>query len=264
MDLYPYALLLHILGAIGLFVALTLQWLAAIRMRGSTTRAELIGWMEVMRMPRVIAPTAMVVQLVSGLFMASSKWTMDTWAGAGLLGLIVLAAFGALLTGRTMIALGRILEHEPTGLSPNLREQATSPTLLLALWLQTGLAVGIVSVMTLKPDLVTSRHPRGRHCARWSGGDDGRWLAIDARGRRGGRARRDGRRDVGRGRRAVAPVEPKGRQAVEFRRPSGIAGAWPNGMAPDSGSGGSRFESWRASQLPRLGSSFPIRGGASP
>src|SRR3954452_5909406 len=27
------------------------------------------------------------------------------------------------------------------------------------------------------------------------------------------------------------------------------AGAWPNGMAPDSGSGGSRFESWRASQI---------------
>src|SRR4051794_30905306 len=28
------------------------------------------------------------------------------------------------------------------------------------------------------------------------------------------------------------------------------AGAWLNGRAPDSGSGGSRFESWRASQLP--------------
>ena len=30
-----------------------------------------------------------------------------------------------------------------------------------------------------------------------------------------------------------------------------VAGAWLNGRAPDSGSGGSRFESWRASQLPR-------------
>ena len=29
------------------------------------------------------------------------------------------------------------------------------------------------------------------------------------------------------------------------------AGAWLNGRAPDSGSGGSRFESWRASQLPQ-------------
>src|SRR5262249_52666466 len=35
-----------------------------------------------------------------------------------------------------------------------------------------------------------------------------------------------------------------------LRYPLGRTGAWPNGMAPDSGSGGSRFESWRASHLP--------------
>lgn len=35
-------------------------------------------------------------------------------------------------------------------------------------------------------------------------------------------------------------LAPVGGPAVDFAT---VAGAWPNGMAPDSGSGGSRFES---------------------
>ncbi len=156
MDLYPYALLLHILGAIGVFVSLGLQWLAATRLRGSQTRNELLTWRGVMTLPRAIAPLSMLALLLSGLYMALTQWTMDTWTGAGFIGLITLAALGALLTGRTMIRLNRLLEEEPDGFSPRLREQAGNPTLLLALWLQTGLAIGVVSIMVLKPDFVAS------------------------------------------------------------------------------------------------------------
>ena len=37
-----------------------------------------------------------------------------------------------------------------------------------------------------------------------------------------------------------------------------VAGAWLNGRAPDSGSGGSRFESWRASHPPPFGPSSRV------
>ncbi len=59
-----------------------------------------------------------------------------------------------------------------------------------------------------------------------------------------------------------------GTRAVEC---ASVAGAWLNGRAPDSGSGGSRFESWRASQLlpgvwcvPSLRDSSPSVAGAAP
>ena len=41
----------------------------------------------------------------------------------------------------------------------------------------------------------------------------------------------------------------EGRRRVDAVSSRSAAGAWLNGRAPDSGSGGSRFESWRASQL---------------
>jgi hypothetical protein len=156
MDIYPYALLLHIVGALGVFVGLGLQWLAVGRMRGAMTRTELSTWMSVMTTPRVIAPVSMLTLLITGLYMAVTQWRMDSWPGAGLLGLIVLALVGALMTGRTMIQLGRMLESEQETLAPRVRSLLAELTLPLALWIQTGLALGIVTVMVLKPDFVTS------------------------------------------------------------------------------------------------------------
>ncbi len=156
MDLYPYALFFHILGAIGVFVGFGLQAVAVARMRRVSSRDELIGWMGVMGAPRVLAPISMLVILATGLYMVATRWSLDSWAGAGLVGLLVLGAIGGLVTGRTMLAIGRMLPAEGDMLSPAMRARLSAPTLTLALWLETGLAIAIVAVMVVKPGFLTS------------------------------------------------------------------------------------------------------------
>lgn len=55
-----------------------------------------------------------------------------------------------------MIALGRLLADQPTGLPSGIAERIHGPTLSIGLWTQVGLGLGIVSIMVLKPDVVLS------------------------------------------------------------------------------------------------------------
>ena len=57
-----------------------------------------------------------------------------------------------------MAGIGRSLSEDPRGdrLSPAIVERLQAPTLTLAIWLQAGLATGVVTIMTLKPDFLPS------------------------------------------------------------------------------------------------------------
>ena len=156
MDAYAIALFLHILGAFGVFIALALEWLGMTRLRASTTRADAITWLGVLRPLRRLGPGALLLILVSGLYMASSRWGFGTWPAVALGGIAVLFALGAVLTGGTMRRLGPAIGREPgPGHSPETLTLLARSTPIVSLWLRTALALGIVALMAFKPNLVS-------------------------------------------------------------------------------------------------------------
>ncbi len=80
MTSYSIALFLHVLSAIGFFVALALEWAGLRRARG-------------------IGIASMVVVLLSGFFMARAAWHHAVWIEITLATLVVIIAAG--LTMRT-------------------------------------------------------------------------------------------------------------------------------------------------------------------
>jgi hypothetical protein len=126
MTLYSIALFLHIVGALLLFVLLTIEGIA---LRQGFTAA---------RLNRVLGPISALAILVPGLYMSVSPWGWRGWIVAGLAAWVLIAVGGA-VTGINLLA-GRW----------NARTAAAS-------WsIRVGLALGAVFIMTVKPDLLVS------------------------------------------------------------------------------------------------------------
>jgi hypothetical protein len=126
MSLYSIALFLHIVGALVLFVLLTVE--------GVSLRQ---GFMAA-RLNRMLGPVSALTILVPGIYMVVSEWGWKGWVVVGLAAWVLIAVAGA-ATGIGLLS-GRV----------NVRAAALS-------WAaRVGMALSVVFIMTVKPDLVPS------------------------------------------------------------------------------------------------------------
>jgi hypothetical protein len=122
MTLYSIALFLHTVGAVLLFVLLTIEGVA---LRQGLTAA---------RLSRILGPISALTILVPGLYMVASQWGWKGWIVVGIAAWFLIAVAGA-ATGISLLA-GRL----------NVRAAALS-------WaIRVGMALGVVFIMTVKPD----------------------------------------------------------------------------------------------------------------
>jgi hypothetical protein len=156
VDPYVAARFLHILGAFGLFIAMGVEWLGVSRLARAATHDDAVTWLGVASSVGRFAGCSLALVLLPGLYMAGARWGFAGWLVVALGGIVVLALLGGVQTGRTMAVLGRAIEPEQGILSLAARERLRSPTLVISTWTRTALLLGIVALMSFKPDLATS------------------------------------------------------------------------------------------------------------
>jgi hypothetical protein len=152
MSLYSVAVFLHIVGALGLFAALGLEWAGVQNLRRSATTGQAHEWMKLLRGLRLVERPSVLVLLVTGIYVSVSAGGGRPLIGPGLLGIVVIAALGGLLTGRRLRNIERVFPVVDGPVEPELASQLADPVLRLSAWLRTGLAVGIVFIMSTKPN----------------------------------------------------------------------------------------------------------------
>ncbi len=59
MTLYPYTLLLHIVGVIGLFIALSLELAVVSRLQAAKTTTQVHEWLTLSRVIDLVLPVSM-------------------------------------------------------------------------------------------------------------------------------------------------------------------------------------------------------------
>jgi hypothetical protein len=124
MSLYSLALFIHIVGSLLLFVLLTVEGIGLRQ-----------GFMAA-RLNRVLGPISALTILVPGLYMVASQWGWKGWIVVGITSWVLIAVAGA-ATGVRLLA-GRM----------NTGSAAAS-------WsIRVGMALGVVFIMTVKPDLL--------------------------------------------------------------------------------------------------------------
>jgi hypothetical protein len=151
MSLYSIVVFLHIVGALGLFAALGLEWAGIHNLRRVASTGQAREWIRLLGTLRFVGGPSALTLLVTGVYLSATQWGGRAWIGLGLAGLVLIAALGGGLTGRRVGAIARALPAMDGPIPADLGRLLNDPVLILSAWLRTALALGIVFIMSSKP-----------------------------------------------------------------------------------------------------------------
>jgi hypothetical protein len=159
-PVYQTALFLHILGALGFFIALGVFYASVLGVRRAQTAGSITLWTGAAAgVSRILFPISFLVIVIAGLYMVATVWSERAeWAMVALVAFIVLAIGATFIQGRRMGALGQsaATQSESAPVAGALWTQAHDPVTWVSVNASAAFAIGIVYLMTLKPDALGS------------------------------------------------------------------------------------------------------------
>lgn len=154
--LYTIALFLHVSGAIGLFIAMSLYLVSALCMRQAQTVEQLRDWMSLASKAGPAIGGTSLFLVVPAIYMVVTTWGFGApWIIASIIIFILQWMAGPMFNGRyAETILQATKKASPGPISPDLRAQLRSPALWFSQVIRVALLIGIVFLMTNKPGLV--------------------------------------------------------------------------------------------------------------
>jgi hypothetical protein len=144
VNLYPIALFLHVVGALLLFVTLTIEGIALGQLRRAMTTDAARGAAGMLRVNRIAGPLSALGVLIPGLYMTATSWGWVAWIEVAFVSWLLLAVVGA-VTGIRIAGLER---------TQLLLTEIRNPIFLISWLTRVGMAVGVIFLMTVKPGAV--------------------------------------------------------------------------------------------------------------
>lgn len=152
MSVYSIVVFLHIVGAVGLFIAIGLEWVGLLRLRQAATVEAAREWIAVSGRLGPVFGVSTVLILLAGLYLVITNWGWGIgWVEVALLGTIVFAVLGSAFNGPRGARLDRALSGQRGPISPDLRRQLNDPVLWTSVTTMATGAIGIVFLMATKP-----------------------------------------------------------------------------------------------------------------
>lgn len=155
MNAFSVVLFIHVLSAITLFIAITLEGVVLARIRSARQRDELRSAVQASRRLGAIYGPAFIGILGAGIYLAYQLQIKAAWIPCALVATLVMGIISGTVTGTKMSALRRGLAAQAASFG-GLSSHARSNFLLASYGFRAGLAVGIVFLMSATPALVAS------------------------------------------------------------------------------------------------------------
>ena len=153
MEWYSVALLVHILGVLGVFIATGIEQVVLLRLRAARTTQLVREWVRVMDGVDKLFPPSTLLLVLAGLFMTFTVWGWgQAWIDVSLGTLVLVGVLGLAVNGPRLKAIGRAVAVLPDGPLPaDLSRLIYHPVLNMSTSITAFLTLGIVFLMTLKP-----------------------------------------------------------------------------------------------------------------
>jgi hypothetical protein len=150
---YNVVLFIHVLGVASLFAALGAMQIGGSRVRHASSVEHAGLWLGVLRIAGSLFGVAFVLILAAGLYMTVDVWTFSTsWVDVALVGVGIMIVVGVAVVARGLSKMGAaVAAADPGPISPALREVIADPLIWVSNFMLTGIAVGILWLMTNKP-----------------------------------------------------------------------------------------------------------------
>ena len=153
MNDYSIALFLHIVGALGYIVALSLEWTGLRQIRSAVTPEHVRSWMGIFKKIRKMGFAAMLTTVITGIYMMLTDVGGEAWIIVTMGSLALVIALSQVLTAPRMAAIGRTLATEKGLFSPTYRSLVTNPLLWISIQTRVAIALAIVFLKTVQPDV---------------------------------------------------------------------------------------------------------------
>lgn len=153
MNDYSIALFVHIVGALGFFLALGLEWTGLSQIRGAMTLEQVRAWMGVLKNVRKVGFVSMLTTVITGIYLMLTVWSGVAWIIVTLGSLVLLIALAQVVTAPRMAAIGQALVMGKGSLSKTFYSLANHPLLWISIQTRVAIALGIVFLKIAKPDL---------------------------------------------------------------------------------------------------------------
>jgi hypothetical protein len=154
MNIYSIiALFVHIVGALGVSVAVGLEWTGLWQIRTAMLPKQVRTWMGIFTRVCKVGFISMLTTVVTGIYMIVTYWGGKPWIIVTMGSLILVIALAQALTAPRMAAIGRALATEKGPVSETFHKLVNDPMLLISIQTRVAIVLGIVFLKIAKPDL---------------------------------------------------------------------------------------------------------------
>lgn len=154
MNIYSIvALFLHIVGALGVSVAVGLEWTGLRQLRKAMLLEQVRPWMGIFKAARKAGFISMLTTVITGIYMIVTFWGSKPWIIVTMGSLILVIALAQVLTAPRMAAIGRALATERGIVSQTFHSLMSDPTLWISVQIRVSIVLGIIFLKIAKPDL---------------------------------------------------------------------------------------------------------------
>jgi hypothetical protein len=137
------ALFLHIVGVLGLFVALGLEWTGLWQIRSAIALQQVRAWMGILKKVQKVGFASMFTTVITGIYMMLAGWGGVAWILVTVGSLVLVIVVAQAVTRARMAAIGQALATEKGPLSKTFHSLANHPLLWSST--QTRVAISLVS-----------------------------------------------------------------------------------------------------------------------
>jgi hypothetical protein len=157
MTNYSLALFFHFVGLVMLFIGYGLEWIVSAFLRGAVTTDQVRAWLRVYRTSLPVSGPGLLVLILSGGYLAQVTGAMKNgWMSASLLAIFVALVIGFMFILPRVRAIRGALPSGSAELPANATAFLRAPGLPTLIRVRAMLALGIVYLMTAKPDTFAS------------------------------------------------------------------------------------------------------------
>jgi hypothetical protein len=159
MSIYTLVLFMHVIGAIGYFLSIGMWLFVLVGLRRAQYVEQVRALIHLNDLSGPFGAVSAVVLLAAGLYLAFTAWSgLPGWILVALISLVVIVPTNAAIIAPRRSAIVKLLTHEGSDgtISDALRQRLHDPALLVMVQTVAALLLGIVFLMTTKPDLAGS------------------------------------------------------------------------------------------------------------
>jgi len=159
MSIYNIVLFVHVIGAIGYFLGIGIWLFILVGLRRSQHVEQVRALIHLNDLSAPFGAASAVILLAAGLYLALTAWSLLTgWILVALISLIlIIPTTAALIAPRRSALVKQLAREAPDGaISLALSQRIHDPVLLATVCAVAVLLLGLVFLMTTKPELADS------------------------------------------------------------------------------------------------------------